>query len=118
MVMAEAMEALGKDADKVTPVFITVDPARDRPEALKDYVANFHDRMVGLTGSEEQVAAAAEVYKARYVRLDDDDGDDETYFVGHTATTYLVGPDGAQLTTFAHETGPVEMAEAIRGYLD
>lgn len=117
MTMAEAMEALGEDADKVTPVFITVDPARDRPDALKEYVANFHDRMVGLTGTEEQIAAAAKVYKAGYVRLDDDDGDEETYFMGHTSTTYLTGPDGTPLTTFAHESDPVEMAEAIRGYL-
>ncbi|HXK53929.1 MAG TPA: SCO family protein [Hyphomicrobiales bacterium] len=117
LVMSQAMDLLGADAARVTPLFITVDPARDGPEQLKDYVANFHQRLVGLTGSEAQIEDAAKAYNARYVRLDSEDGDKENYFMGHTATTYLTGPDGVALTSFGHETSPEDMAAEIRKFL-
>jgi protein SCO1/2 len=61
--MGNAMDALGSDSGRVVPIFITVDPERDTPEQLKSYVAAFHPKMVGLTGSAEEIAAVAKAYK-------------------------------------------------------
>ena len=67
--MAEALDALGKDAEKIQPIFITIDPARDTPKVMKDYVANFHPRLLGLTGSAAQVAKAAKAYQKLFKEL-------------------------------------------------
>ena len=60
------MEQLGKKANKVTPIFITIDPSTDTPEVIKDYISNFDARMVGLTGSDAQIKQAANAYKSFY----------------------------------------------------
>ncbi len=125
--MSEAMDLLGDAAEKVQPIFITVDPERDTPEVLADYVGVFHPRLIGLTGTPEQVAAVAKVYRAGYIRTplpsaedsagsgEDENSDD--YGVAHSATTYLVGPDGRMLTTYPRMTRSKDMAADIRQFL-
>jgi protein SCO1/2 len=112
-IMSVALDSLGGDAEKVTPIFITVDPARDTPEHLKAYVANFGERFVGLTGTEEQVAAAARAYRIYYARAKGDGAKDE-YLMDHSSIVFLMGRDGRYLAHFTHSTPSDEMAQAIR----
>lgn len=115
-VMAEALALLGPTADQVQPIFITVDPERDTPALVKDYVAHFSERFVGLSGTPEQVAEAARNYRVYYkARRDAAAGPD--YLVDHSGFLYLMGRDGQFLTHFTHETPPEKMAEAIRRHL-
>ena len=72
--ITEALDRLGPDGDKVTPVFVSVDPERDRPEYLKEYLAYFHPRLVGLRGTPEQVAAAAGAYRVYYAKAGQEGG--------------------------------------------
>lgn len=94
-------------ADMVTPVLITVDPARDTPEVLKAYIANFHPRTVALTGSEAETAAAASAFKV-YHQVADPTVED--YMVNHSGYIYLMGRDGRYIKHFSHTTPPEEMA--------
>lgn len=106
-----AMDALPDAvAQQVTPVFITVDPERDTPEVVGDYVRHFHPRMVGLTGSAEQVDAAVKAYRAYYQKAPQEDG---PYLMDHSSIVYLMGPDGQFIRHFSHGTPPDEMAEGI-----
>lgn len=85
------LEELGPDADRLVVALITVDPDRDTPDALADYVSNFDPRIIGLTGSAEQVAKAAADFRVKYARVPRDDGD---YTMDHTAGVFLFHPDG------------------------
>ena len=94
-VMADAMNMLTPEqADKIVPVMITVDPARDTPELLAQYVTNFHPRMVGLTGTPEQVAAAARAYRVYFAKAAGSGTGTDDYLMDHSSIVYLVGPDG------------------------
>ncbi len=104
-------ETAPEAAKQVTPIFVTVDPERDTVEAMKAYVTHFHPDFVGLTGSPEQVAAAAKVYRIFYQKVEDDSAGD--YLVDHSTFTYLMGPDGTYTTHFAYNTSPEAMAERI-----
>ncbi len=114
-VMSAALDALGADAEKVTPVFITVDPARDTVEQMASYVASFHPRLVGLTGSEEAVKQAAKAYRVYYAKAGDANSPD--YLVDHSAFVYLMGRDGNYLTHFSYGTSAEKMAAGIRKHL-
>lgn len=114
--IADAFEILGDKAEQITPVFITVDPERDDPEATKMYVEHFHDRLVGLTGSMEQVDAAAKAFKAYYAKVGDGYNDDD-YAMDHSSITYLMGPDGNFVTHFGHGTEPDVIAKKLAGIL-
>ena len=116
LIIGQAIDELGDLADEVQPLFITVDPARDTVEMLADYVPSFHPRMVGLTGSEEQIGAAAKAYRV-YYRLNDPD-EDGAYLVDHTSYIYFMDPDGDYVTHFVYGQGPEKMAELMRKHLD
>lgn len=103
---AEAPEA----AARIQPVFITVDPARDTPELMKSYVGNFHDRLIGLTGTPEQVAAAAKAYRVYFSKVVEKGASADEYLMDHSSITYLMGPDGKFVTHFGHGTAPDVMA--------
>ncbi|MGI9417484.1 MAG: SCO family protein [Geminicoccaceae bacterium] len=109
--ITEALELLPEDeAEKVTPVFFTVDPARDTVAQLADYTPNFHPRLVALTGSDDDVAAAAKAYRI-YYSIPEEQGDD--YAVDHSTFIYLMGPDGAYRTHFSHNASPEEVADRL-----
>ncbi len=116
--MSNAIEALGPQADRVAPVFVTVDPARDTPEHLKEYMSFFHPRFVGLTGTAEQVAAAAKAYRVYYAKAKGKEASDALdYMMDHTSIIYLIGPEGALKAHFPHGTGADAMAKKIRELL-
>ena len=112
--MAEALDLLGVDGDKVVPLFISIDPGRDTPEQLKMYVAYFDPRLVGLTGTPEQVAAAAKAYRIYYGRLNRKGADAEDYQMDHTAIIYLMGRKGEFRAHFPYETPAAAIAARIR----
>jgi len=114
--VSQSLDLLGNDAERVRPLFITVDPARDTVAQMADYVGHFHPRILGLTGTPQQIAAVAMAYRAYYAKAPGETGDDN-YLMDHSALLYLMAPDGAYLTAFSPETPPNELAEAIRGYL-
>jgi protein SCO1/2 len=111
-----AMDKLGADADDVQPLFITVDPGRDTREHLADYVAMFHPRLIGLTGSAEEVQNAADAYRVYYKRVDFDKSDGY-YTVDHSAFTYLMDRDGKYLGFFPPGTSAEKIVEMIRPHL-
>jgi cytochrome oxidase Cu insertion factor (SCO1/SenC/PrrC family) len=113
--MVAALDELGDAAARVTPIFITVDPDRDTPEAMADYVARFDPRLVGLTGTPEQIAAAARAYRVFYAKVQRPEM--TQYLVDHSSFIYLVGPDGRVRSLFRPQTSPEAMAQTIRAQL-
>ena len=107
----DAVTLLGDKGKQVVPVLITVDPERDTPEKLKDYVVSFHPRAVGLTGTPEQIAAVAREYRVYYATARRDA--DKDYLVDHSSITYLIGPDGRFVKVFRHEANAEEMADYL-----
>ena len=107
--IAEVLKQLGPKADKIVPILISFDPGRDTPAALADYVALFGPGFVGLTGTPEQVAAAAAQFGVVYRKV----GDGADYVIDHSADIYLVGPDGRYVATFRHGTNVPELAVGI-----
>ena len=113
--MAAALDLLGPAAELVTPIFVTIDPARDTTEAMADYVALFHPKIVGLTGTARQLANMAKSYQAFYAKGPGDGGD---YLMEHTGVLYLMGPEGEYLGVLPPGVSPDEMAAALRTQLD
>lgn len=112
--VSEAMDILGEDADKVTPIFITVDPERDTPKVLAEYVTAFHPSLVGLTGNAEQIKSAAEAFRVYYAKAPQESASEE-YLMGHSSFVYLMTPEGVFETHFSHERGtPEGIAAAVR----
>lgn len=114
-VMTAALNKLGPLADRVTPVFITVDPERDTVEQMASYVTNFHPRLIGLTGSVEQVRAAAKAYRVYYAKTEDSSATD--YLIDHSSFVYLMNPRGEYVTHFPYGLGSDKMAAQIRKHL-
>lgn len=113
--IAAALDEMGTLGEQVTPMLITIDPERDTPEALADYVSRFHPRMVGLTGSAEQVAAAARAYRVFYAKVERPEM--SAYLMDHSSFIYLVGPDGRVRTLFRPESTPEAIAQSVSAYL-
>ncbi len=91
-----------RTAEKIVPLFITVDPERDGPAQLKQYVGNFHPRLIGLTGKPEAIAQVAKAYAVAYMKQPTPSG----YLMGHTQVAYLMGPDGKPITSLPLEKDP------------
>lgn len=112
--MASALDILGdKKASKIQPIFISVDPGRDTPEHLAEYVTFFHPRLIGLTGTEQQIKDVAREYRVFYRIGEASPDDPQDYLVDHTSIIYLIGPDGKLVTHFSHGTTPEAMAERL-----
>ncbi len=126
MDMTLVMNALGKQAEWVQPIFITIDPARDTPQVMREYVDAFHPKFIGLTGTAQQIASAAESSRAYYFKNETSDAagedkDDDDYSMGHTTSIYLVGPDGRGLAVFNFgmaATAVEEMTSRIRHFVN
>ena len=110
-VMASAVDLLAEQGFEVTPVFVTIDPARDTPEALTYYAEAMHPRMIALTGTEAEVKAAANAYRVYYERVDLEDSA-AGYLMSHSTFTYFVMPDGLK-ALFRNNFPPEEMAGEI-----
>lgn len=111
-VMSAALEKLGDKARDITPVFVSLDAERDTPEKLADYIQSFDKRFVGLTGSKEEVAAVAKVYRVYYQIVPDDKvaGD---YTIDHAAIIYLMGKDGQFVTHIPHTNSVDQVVAAL-----
>lgn len=112
---AEAIDVLADRGYSATPVFISVDPARDTPEAVGDFAANLHEKMIGLTGSPEQVDAASKAYRTYYKAQP---AEDEYYLVDHSTFTYLVLPEHGFVDYFRREVTPEQMADSVTCYIE
>jgi cytochrome oxidase Cu insertion factor (SCO1/SenC/PrrC family) len=110
-----AVDKLGAAGDEVQPLFISVDPERDTPAVLAQYVSSFHPRLIGLTGTPEQIRTVANSYKAYYAKYTPPDGG--VYLIDHTGFTYLMDRAGKYLGFFPPGTSADRMVEIIRPYL-
>lgn len=105
--LAGLIDELGPEADKLNYVFVSVDPDRDTPQVLHDYIASFDDRIVGLTGTEAQMTAMAKEYHVYHKKVPTEGGD---YTMDHTATVYLMSPDNRLAGTIDyHESDDVAL---------
>jgi protein SCO1/2 len=109
-VMAAALDKMGPGADRIIPLFISVDPSRDTPEVLKAYLSAFGTRFVGLTGSEDEITGAAKAYRV-YVQAHKDEG--QNYTVDHSGVVYLMDPSGAFLANYSLDSSPDELAAEL-----
>ncbi|WP_417770502.1 SCO family protein [Stappia sp.] len=114
---AEAVDLLAARGHEVKPVFISVDPDRDTPEYLGEYTENLHERMIGLTGTPEQVKAAAQAYRVYYKKQDSEEND-EYYIVDHTTFSYLVTPEDGFLEFIRRDETPEQVADKVSCYLN
>jgi protein SCO1/2 len=112
--ISEVMRKLGDDADRTAVVFITVDPDRDTPENLKDYLASFDPHIRGLTGDPAAVAAVAKAYQVYYEKVPLAGGD---YTMDHTAIVYLMDKEGRFLSPFNMKRTADVAAADLRKYL-
>jgi len=111
-----ALEEIGPAlASKVRLVFVSIDPERDTPEVVKDYAAHFHPDTVGLTGTPEQVAAAARAFRIYYRKAAPEE--DGGYLVDHSSILFLMDGEGRYVTHFGHEATADDMAAALKRLL-
>ncbi len=103
------LKEMGESAAAFQPIFITIDPERDTPAVLKEYLANFADNIAGLSGTAEETAAIANLYGVYYQKRATE-GD---YTMDHSTALYLIAPDGSYLRPYRSDLEPDELAEAI-----
>lgn len=96
---------------RVQPIFISIDPERDTPSALKSYVAAFHPRLIGLTGTPEQIRAVATAYGVYYAKQQSEGASE--YLMDHSRQSVLFGPDGEPIAMVPHDEGAAAVAEAL-----
>ena len=112
--VAAALDKMGPDQDRIVPVFITIDPARDKPAVLKKYLAAFGPRFVGLTGTDAQIAAVEKEFRV-YAKKQPMAGG--TYGMDHSSVLYLMGPDGNLVSFYDEVTQPEELAKQLKAKL-
>jgi protein SCO1/2 len=110
--MGEILEKMGDKADNIATVFVSIDPARDSVEVLKKYSKNFDKRITLLTGTEQQVAAAAKAYRVYYQKVENQSSP-ENYMMDHSSFMYLMGKDGKYLAHFSHAESADEVVKKI-----
>jgi protein SCO1/2 len=111
--ISEVLRALGPDADKVNALFVTVDPERDGPKEIKDYLSSFDPHLRGATGDPAAVAAMTKAYRVYVKKVPQGDG----YTMDHTAIVYLMDKDGRFIAPFSLKRGTTEAAADLRKYL-
>ncbi len=116
-VMAAALKQLGPLRKKIQPYFITVDPERDTQEVLAGYVTYFDKEMIGLTGSRAMIDRLLKEFNVTAEKVPDEGGDPNKYLIDHTASLYLMAPDGRFITKFAHGITPKQLADKLREYV-
>jgi protein SCO1/2 len=112
---ADAVDVLAERGISATPVFISIDPDRDTPEAVGDFAANLHEKMIGLTGSLEQVKAASKAYKTYFKK---NEGDEDYYLVDHSTFSYLVLPEEGFVEFFRRDETAEQMADKAACFIE
>jgi protein SCO1/2 len=115
MAVGNLIRSLGPEGDKLQPVFVTLDPARDTPDVLRAYVASFHPRFVALTGTEDEIRRVATSYKIYFEKVKPPGVD--TYLIDHTAYVFLLDREGRFITLFPPGTPLERMAVMVREQL-
>jgi protein SCO1 len=115
-IVAQALDQLGDKAKKVVPIFISVDPERDTPQVMADYVKSFGPNFVGLTGTPDQVAAAAKAYRVTYSKIENKDSPGN-YSVDHSALVYVMDPEGHYVTNLPLGMSADEVTEKLKKLL-
>lgn len=111
-VLSAALDKLGPKADKLVPIFISVDPERDTPEQLAHYVKSFHPSIIGLTGTPEEVGSAAKAYRV-YFKKAQNEGAAGSYTIDHSAIFYIMDSAGQYSSHATHATPPEKLSELI-----
>jgi protein SCO1/2 len=114
MAITQALDALGPASEDIQPIFITIDPERDT-KVLADYISAFHPKLIGLTGSPDQIRQVANAFKASYAKVPDERTGN--YSIDHAGVIYLVGRNGEYLGFMPPQTGPERITEILRKYL-
>jgi protein SCO1 len=112
--VSEMLRALGPDADRTRAIFITVDPERDTPAVMKDYLSSFDPHLSGLTGDPAAIATVAKAYRVYYKKVPLDGGE---YTMDHTAIVYLMDKEGRFVSPFSLKRGTEAAAADLRRYL-
>ncbi|MFD1626208.1 SCO family protein [Azospirillum griseum] len=115
-IVAEALDRLGPRADGVQPLFVTIDPQRDNPAQLAEFTALFSPRILGLTGTPDQVAEAAKRYRVYYARAQG--GESDAYTMDHSAFFYLLDRQGRTARVLPHAVPADQLASALAELLD
>jgi protein SCO1/2 len=112
--MSEVMRALGNDADRINALFITVDPERDTPAVMKDYLSSFDPHLRGGTGDQKAIDAVEKAYRVYAKKVPAEKGD---YSMDHTALVYLMDKQGRFVAPFKLDRKPEAAAADLRRYL-
>ena len=115
---AIAVDLLSDIKKLVTPVFITIDPARDTPNRLKEFSSFIHPKLIALTGSNEEVKTVMKLFKVYGQKSKESAVDNDTYLMDHSAFTYLVSSSNEFIDYFGRKISPEEMADRIACYFD
>lgn len=110
--ISKTLDMMGKRGEIITPILISVDPARDTPPVMKEYVKQFHPRLVGLTGSKEQIESVEKSYRVFANKVEDESATD--YSMDHSSFTYLMSPTGQLLGLYRDSDTAEFMADDIR----
>ncbi len=114
--MSAALDLLGRDAAKIKPILITIDPERDDVEAMATYVSHFHPSLIGLTGTPEQIAAAAGAYRVFYTKEASPDAP-EDYLMNHSSYVYVMDCQGRYIRHFSMGATADEIAKGLKALL-
>ena len=112
--MGAALDRLGPTQDRIVPVFITIDPERDTPDAIKKYVAAFGPQFIGLTGTPDQIAKVEKEFRVYAKKGPVENG---TYAMDHSSVMYLMGPDGKLVSFYDEATTPEDLAQKLKAKL-
>ncbi len=112
-----ALDMLGPNSERITPIFITTDPERDTAEKIAEFVKGFHKDLIGLTGTPEQIKSAAKAYRVYYAKAMNKDAPGG-YTIDHMTVIYFMGPDGKYISHFNHATPAKDMAKRINLILE
>jgi protein SCO1/2 len=115
-VMTQALEKMGADSARIVPIFITVDPARDTPKVLADYMKAFGPNFVGLTGSDQEIKAVEREYRVYAVKrpLGSSNGSGGNYGMDHSSVMYLMGPNGKMVSFYDEAISPDDLAKDLK----
>ena len=114
--MADVIDRLGEDSDNINSIFISIDPERDKEEVIKDYVNAFHDEIIGLTGSEEQISSVAKDWGVYYQKEDIEGSED--YTVNHLDIIFLANANGEYVDFFPPKIQSALIVEKVRNIIN
>ena len=115
-VISSVLDQLGTKGERIVPIFVTIDPERDTPDQLKSYLASFHPRLVGLSGTSVEIADVAKKYRVYFKKVKDEKSTAD-YTMDHTTIIYLMDEKGQFVAHFSHATSADKLAEGLRKQL-